>query len=456
MTDPRIPIPAGMARRGSILIVTILVVFAMAGMVLTLSRSMATEAAASGNRAAAARVAAVERAGEQYVLSKLASAVSSGVSPLSLDQTDFEAVAVGDSGWFWILRPIEDDPSLPVFGLVDENAKLDLNTAPYPALMRLAVMTDDLASSIIDWRDENDTPTGGGAESQYYLSLPDGYSAKNAPFETVEELLLVRGVTPALLYGDGSAGVLGRSTLAGVHPGNVLGDWELARGLFDRVTVYSGEPAAPTGDNAPVNLNAMDQRFRLREVLEQRLGASRGEAIMSALGRERVVDVFDFAVRVNLTREEFDKVADAVTIGGARRRGRINVNTAPRAVLLTLASLDEADVDKLLSARASADSSNPAALGWVLEALGPKATGLGQRLTGVSSRYSADVLAVSADGRAFKRCRIVMDSAAQPARILYRRDLSNRGWPMDTAILESIRTGAGPWGGSTPLGGIVR
>ncbi len=41
-----------------------------------------------------------------------------------------------------------------------------------------------------------------GAESDYYTSLPNPYKAKNAPFDTIEELLLVKGVTSEILYGS--------------------------------------------------------------------------------------------------------------------------------------------------------------------------------------------------------------------------------------------------------------
>jgi general secretion pathway protein K len=40
-----------------------------------------------------------------------------------------------------------------------------------------------------------------GAENDYYLSLPIPYPAKDGLFHLPEELLLVRGVTPALFYG---------------------------------------------------------------------------------------------------------------------------------------------------------------------------------------------------------------------------------------------------------------
>src|SRR6185503_10932343 len=59
-----------------------------------------------------------------------------------------------------------------------------------------------IADSIVDWRDDDDFHQPNGAETEYYESLERPYRAKNAPFDTVEELLLVRGVTRELFYGD--------------------------------------------------------------------------------------------------------------------------------------------------------------------------------------------------------------------------------------------------------------
>ena len=44
--------------------------------------------------------------------------------------------------------------------------------------------------------------TGMGAENVYYLSLPQPYHAKNAPFDTMDELLWVKGIDPETFYGD--------------------------------------------------------------------------------------------------------------------------------------------------------------------------------------------------------------------------------------------------------------
>jgi hypothetical protein len=59
-----------------------------------------------------------------------------------------------------------------------------------------------VADAILDWLDPDDEPRELGAEVDYYSGLTPPYGAKNGPVDTVEELLLVRGVTPQLLFGS--------------------------------------------------------------------------------------------------------------------------------------------------------------------------------------------------------------------------------------------------------------
>ncbi len=68
-------------------------------------------------------------------------------------------------------------------------------------LMSLPGMTIEIADSILDWLDEDDEPRPYGAELEHYSVLPTPYAPKNGPIDSVEELLLVRGVTPDLLFG---------------------------------------------------------------------------------------------------------------------------------------------------------------------------------------------------------------------------------------------------------------
>ena len=67
----------------------------------------------------------------------------------------------------------------------------------------------------------------------------------------------------------------------------------------------------------------------------------------------------------------------------------------------------------------------------------------GGRITTNSYQYSADIIAVSSDGRAFKRVRIIVDTRETPARIVYRKDLTSNGWPLPQDVLDQLRSGNG-------------
>jgi general secretion pathway protein K len=95
---------------------------------------------------------------------------------------------------------------------VDEGGKININRADEDTLRRVftnlgieepnkAILVD----SIMDWRDPDDLHRASGAENDYYRSLTPPYTAKNGPFDTVEDLLWVRGMTAELFYGYGDA-----------------------------------------------------------------------------------------------------------------------------------------------------------------------------------------------------------------------------------------------------------
>jgi general secretion pathway protein K len=60
---------------------------------------------------------------------------------------------------------------------------------------------DVVVDSILDWRDPDDFYRANGAENDYYLSLKEPYYCKNGNLDSIEELLLVKGVTPDLYHG---------------------------------------------------------------------------------------------------------------------------------------------------------------------------------------------------------------------------------------------------------------
>ena len=95
---------------------------------------------------------------------------------------------------------------------IDEGGKININRASEETLRRVFTnlgvedpLKTVLVDSIMDWRDPDDLHRTSGAENEYYRSLNPSYTAKNGLFDTVEDLLWVRGVTTELFYGYGAA-----------------------------------------------------------------------------------------------------------------------------------------------------------------------------------------------------------------------------------------------------------
>lgn len=106
------------------------------------------------------------------------------------------------------------NPALPHLKLTDEKAAINLNTAPLQILKHLFEEGSSAspAEAIADWRDADNQALPDGAEESYYRSLQNPYHCKNGNLESLEELFLVRGITPAIfkkikdvvtVYGDG-------------------------------------------------------------------------------------------------------------------------------------------------------------------------------------------------------------------------------------------------------------
>ncbi len=165
------------------------------------------------------------------------------------------------------------------FGVEDESTKLNLNTLMFAEknvpgsgrtlLMALPGMTEDIADAILDYIDEDNDPRELGAESEYYTSLTPAYDCKNGPLETVDELLLIKGVTPELLYGadtnrNGMIDLAEENNPKLSESGNAPP--EADRGWSAYVTLYSLEANLKADGTQRINLNGEDMQVLFDEV----------------------------------------------------------------------------------------------------------------------------------------------------------------------------------------------
>jgi general secretion pathway protein K len=97
------------------------------------------------------------------------------------------------------------------YQITDESGLVNINDSKLPRSVLAKLLQkcglefgaerDTVIDSILDWRDSNRDHRLNGAEEDYYRGLDPPYSCKDGPFSVVEELLLVRGVTPLLFTG---------------------------------------------------------------------------------------------------------------------------------------------------------------------------------------------------------------------------------------------------------------
>ena len=109
---------------------------------------------------------------------------------------------------------------------------------------------DSLLGCLTDWEDENDTHQLNGAEKDDWFYRERGYEPKNAPVDTVDELLLIKGWTKEVLYGTGTnenveipiRGIAGQLTTWGdgkINPNSasreVLNSLNISEGIVEAI-----------------------------------------------------------------------------------------------------------------------------------------------------------------------------------------------------------------------------
>ncbi len=172
--------------------------------------------------------------------------------------------------------PTDDEERIRI-GITDEASKLNLNTATQEQLgilVRAAIGEEneeidpqEIVDAILDWRDADRNARGkqGDTEGEYYRRLPQPYRVKNGPFDTVEELLLVKGVTGQILYGEDfdRNGLLTPNEDDGddtFPPDNQ--DGVLNRGLYPYLTVLSKENNVSNDNRQRVYLYGDEETLR--------------------------------------------------------------------------------------------------------------------------------------------------------------------------------------------------
>jgi DNA uptake protein ComE-like DNA-binding protein len=264
--------------------------------------------------------------------------------------------------------------------IIDTASRLNINTADGATLAKLPAFqsSPEIAAAIIDWRDtDNDVSAlkvGNGtvvmgAESETYQTASPPYNAKNAPFDTAEELLLLKGMTPQILYGgatpttgnqpDTVVGVIGRSAptrQAGGQGGSgtsglpAVDTSASTMPLSEMITTYSRELNVASDGTKRVNIRTANAQAL------QDAGLSRQTANQIIQGRgnggANLTSIADLMNIPGITRTIMQQIGDKISISDAQyRNGVVNINTAPAEVLATIPGVDQTIYNAVIQAR---------------------------------------------------------------------------------------------------------
>ncbi len=349
------------------LVVVLWLVMVLGIVVMGLNRSTQQLQARSRGGLSEVQARWVARAGVERAMERLVADVTaydwSGDAwyddPLAFDQ-----VVLADGFVYWVTAPPREGEADDVvrYGLDDEASRLSVNAYGAAALSRLpGVEGDQVPLAIIDWRDGDDDQPPGGAERSYYDDLPFPYDIRNAPFRTHRELMLVKGVTPELFFGEDTDrdGALDFNENDGDRlPPPDDADGTLRRGLAGVTTVFAYRLNRTMTNLEPLQYDEADaaslrSRFGFSEALAEaaaeRLGGADNPWGLSGLrgngeALEGELDAIDFAWVAD-HYEDFTGEDDDIL------PGRVNINTARRAVLEAIPQLPPEAVNDILAAR---------------------------------------------------------------------------------------------------------
>lgn len=248
------------------------------------------------------------------------------------DAQQFRKTRLG-RGEFSVFRAgTSDEGGGVIFGVSDEESRLNLNTASAEDLGKLYAITPDIPAAIVDWRDGDNAVTPGGAEAEHYASLQPPRRPRNGPFLTVRELAMIRGMSSRSLFGDDTH-------QTGLREPDGVESEKTPDVSAETVVSDIGWAGLMTVDSRVENVNAAGQdRVNAQTADESALTGVRGisqdiaRAIIAYRGQNRIESLADLldvtaATGGNPAEARGDPAGQVI-----RGQGRPGGNTGPKVI----------------------------------------------------------------------------------------------------------------------------
>jgi len=189
--------------RGAVLIITLWIMAILAILSIGIGGRMGLELKLTGFSRDSTAALYLAEAGVKRAIAVLQNedhAVDSLNEKWSCNNEDlnplFKGIKVGQAGTFTVSYHFSDNRVF--YGIQDEERRININNAPRDVMSRLIAYLDptiespnEIAANIEDWRGIGNARPDGSPKYDY---SEEGYKRKDALFDSVDEVLLVKGV----------------------------------------------------------------------------------------------------------------------------------------------------------------------------------------------------------------------------------------------------------------------
>lgn len=329
-------------RRGSVLVMTVWVLFFLAALAVAVGGLVSSNikvAASIKNRVKAYYLA---RAGVEKAIAETKSDSNAwdSINELWGSSEDlFHDVSMTENSGSYSVYYVYVSPSggaVTNYGMYDEERKININKAPVLLLKAMleniaqadSMTASDIAAAIVDWRDTDDVVLTGGAENSYYAALSEPYPCHNGDFQSLHELLLVKGINPVLfakikpyvtLFGTGKININTADLMVLVCAAEASGGGDRAacRLLADKVGRFRAAGNVFTDPSVLGRLNAFVETTPIEKTILARMmggltirsscfgGIAGGKMPGSSTEDRRIEFIFDRQQGVKLYWHEF-------------------------------------------------------------------------------------------------------------------------------------------------------
>jgi len=452
-------------RRAGMVLVAVLVVTALAALVAAALMFRArAELAASAASVRGEQAAAVALSGLNYTMAVLKQ--HHGDIEIWYDNPDLfqnrEVARHGADTWYFAVYAADpEDEDRVRYGVVDEGGKIHVNTASEETLAGLERLEADRLDCLLDYRDRDSDARAGGAEQEYYDRLPHPYIIPNGPLSTIEELLMVKGFTGDLVYGE-DANLNGR-----LDPNEDDGldrlprdnrDGRLDPGLRDLLTVYSAVPNVDRDGHRRIDINQgrLPEDLAISDETRRLIGVYLAEGHrfkhpaevvgLRFQAKKQHKDYPDVQpgtwLEEHLAAGDLAVLLDRTTADTKRRLvGLVNLNTARAEVLAAMPGLDASRARQIVDVRSGLSAETKSTIAWLYEqgVLEPDVfKEVAPHLAARSYQFSVRCVGFGVPCRRYRVLEAVVDLAGSRPRLAYVRDVTRLGLPfaLDPERLE--------------------